>query len=154
MVERTPPSGIQALKRTVFISHGDNARRIGRTRREPALSGALSAERTPHFARSFCLLQNVGKMYRLLGGEGWIRTLGAARAPMRRIRPAFGALFGPTKGIRAGENLFAWDSTTSALSSSLRSPRLTPMLGRVEHQTKPSGSNPNVSMALLALLSD
>src|ERR1700719_402066 len=69
MVERTPPSGIQALKRTVFISHGENARRIGRTRREPALSGALSAERTPHFARSFCLLQNVGKMYGLLGGE-------------------------------------------------------------------------------------
>ena len=29
---------------------------------------------------------------------------------MGAIRPEFGALFGPTKSIRAGENLFAWDS--------------------------------------------
>jgi hypothetical protein len=56
------------LKRTVFISYGENARRIGRTRRLPALSGALRAERTPQFARSFRFLQNVGKMYRLVGG--------------------------------------------------------------------------------------
>ena len=41
------------LKRTVLISHGENAGRIGRTLREVALSGALRAERTPHFARSF-----------------------------------------------------------------------------------------------------
>jgi hypothetical protein len=41
------------LKRTVLISHGENARRSGRIRREVALSGALRAERTPHFARSF-----------------------------------------------------------------------------------------------------
>jgi hypothetical protein len=29
---------------------------------------------------------------------------------MGGIRPEFGALFGPNKSIRAGENLFAWDS--------------------------------------------
>jgi hypothetical protein len=28
---------------------------------------------------------------------------------MGAIRPEFGALFGPKKSIRAGENLFAWD---------------------------------------------
>ena len=54
MVGRTAAQGrIPALKRTVFTSHGENARRIGRIRREPALSGAFRAERTPHFARSF-----------------------------------------------------------------------------------------------------
>ena len=62
-------SALRPLKRTVFISHGENARRIGRTRREPALSGALQAERTPHSAWSFYLLQDVWKMYRLVGGE-------------------------------------------------------------------------------------
>jgi hypothetical protein len=60
------------LKRTVFISSGENARRIGRIRPGPALSGALRVERTPHFARSFLRLQNVGKMYGLVGGEGRI----------------------------------------------------------------------------------
>jgi hypothetical protein len=70
MVGRTAAQGrIPALKRTVFTSHGENARRIGRTRREPALSGALQAERTPHSAWSFYLLQDVWKMYRLVGGE-------------------------------------------------------------------------------------
>ena len=29
---------------------------------------------------------------------------------MGGIQPQFGALFGPTKSLRAGENLFAWDS--------------------------------------------
>jgi hypothetical protein len=54
MVGRTAAQGrIPALKRTVFTSHGENPRRIGRIRREPALSGAFRAERTPHFARSF-----------------------------------------------------------------------------------------------------
>lgn len=54
MVGRTAAQGrIPALKRTVFTSHGENARRIGRIRREPALSGAFREERTPHFARSF-----------------------------------------------------------------------------------------------------
>ena len=41
------------------------------------------------------------------------------------IRPEFGALSGPTKSIRAGENLFALGfGFASALSGSLRSPRL------------------------------
>jgi hypothetical protein len=35
---------------------------------------------------------------------------------MYGIRPQFGALFGPTKSIRAGENLFAWDSALLRLS--------------------------------------
>jgi hypothetical protein len=32
------------------------------------------------------------------------------------IRPEFGALFGPTKSIRAGENLFAWGSALLRIS--------------------------------------
>jgi hypothetical protein len=41
------------------------------------------------------------------------------------IRPEFGALFGPTKSIRAGENLFALGfGFASALSGSPRSLRL------------------------------
>jgi len=43
----------------------------------------------------------------LVGGAGWIRTPGAARASMGGIRPEFGALFNPNKSIRAGEILFA-----------------------------------------------
>ena len=44
---------------------------------------------------------------------------------MGGIRPELGALFGPTKSIRAGENLFALGfGLASALSGSLRSPRL------------------------------
>jgi hypothetical protein len=64
----TVQSASRQLKRTVLISHGENARRIGRIRPGPALSGALRAERTPHFAWSFSLLQNVDKKYGLLGG--------------------------------------------------------------------------------------
>ena len=51
------------------------------------------------------------------GGAGWIRTPGAARVSMGAIRPEFGALFGPTKRIRAGENLFASDSALLRPSS-------------------------------------
>ena len=41
---------------------------------------------------------------------------------MRGIRPEFGALFGPKKSIRAGENLFAWGfGSASDRSGSLRS---------------------------------
>ena len=69
MVGRTAAQGrIPALRRTVFISHGENARRLGRIRPGPALSGALRAERTPHFAWSFSLLENVDKKYGLIGG--------------------------------------------------------------------------------------
>ena len=53
---------------------------------------------------------------RLSGGAGWIRTPGAARPSMGGIQPQFGALFGPTKSICAGENLFAWDSALLRLS--------------------------------------
>jgi hypothetical protein len=35
---------------------------------------------------------------------------------MGGIQPQFGALFGPTKSIFAGENLFAWDSALLRLS--------------------------------------
>jgi hypothetical protein len=57
------------------------------------------------------------KEQRATPGAGWIRTPGAASASMDGIAPGFGVLFGPTKSIRAGENLFAWDS---ALVRSLR----------------------------------
>jgi Protein of unknown function (DUF2924) len=56
------------------------------------------------------------------GGEGRIRTPGTPRASMGGIRPKLGALFGPKKSIRAGENLFTWNSALfPALSGSLRS---------------------------------
>ena len=42
--------------------------------------------------------------------RGGIRTPGATRVYLGGIRPEFGALFGPKKGIGAGENLFAWGS--------------------------------------------
>ena len=35
---------------------------------------------------------------------------------MRRIRPEFGALFGPNKSIGAGENIFALDSAPVGIS--------------------------------------
>ena len=69
MVGRTAAQGrISALKRTVFMSHGENARRIGRIGVSRLTPVRFRAERTPHFARSFCPLQNVDKMWRLVGG--------------------------------------------------------------------------------------
>ena len=50
------------------------------------------------------------------GGEGGIRTPETLQASMGEIRPELGALFGPKKSIRAGENLFAWDSAPFGLS--------------------------------------
>jgi hypothetical protein len=35
---------------------------------------------------------------------------------MGEIRPELGALFGPKKSIRAGENLFAWNSALLRIS--------------------------------------
>jgi len=46
----------------------------------------------------------------LLGGEGRIRTPETLQDLRGAIQPEFGALFGPNKSIRAGENLFASDS--------------------------------------------
>jgi Bacterial protein of unknown function (DUF899) len=63
----TVQSASRPLKGTVLISHGENARRIGRIRPGPALSGALRAERTPHFAWSFSLLQNVDRLITEIG---------------------------------------------------------------------------------------
>ena len=100
MVGRTAAQGrIPALKRTVFTSHGENARRIGRIRREPALSGAFRAERTPHFARSFLpspeCRQNVETGWRREGGFElprpfsircrYCQRLGSARIFVRKI---------------------------------------------------------------------
>jgi hypothetical protein len=56
---------------------------------------------------------------RLRGGARGIRTPGAARAYLGGIRPDIGALFGPNKSIRAGENLFAQGSAPLRI---LRSP--------------------------------
>ena len=60
------------IKKAAFIvgaQYGFGALRRGS---QTVVSGALRAERTPHSARSFCLSENVGKMYRLPGGEGGI----------------------------------------------------------------------------------
>ena len=89
-------------------------RRIGcRTR---ALRFASSAQ-APRHAGIFRSLQIVGKHYRLCGGERGIRTPGTAKAYMGGIRPKCGALFGPNKSIRAGENLFARGSALIWISS-------------------------------------
>ena len=56
------------------------------------------------------------------GGAGWIRTPGTARFSMDGVGRGFGALFGPTKSIRAGENLFAWDSAAKLAFVRLLSP--------------------------------
>jgi hypothetical protein len=41
---------------------------------------------------------------------------------MDGVGRGFGALFGPTKSIRAGENLFAWDSAAKLAFVRLLSP--------------------------------
>jgi hypothetical protein len=70
MVGRTAAQGrIPALKRTVFTSHGENARRIGRIR-VSRLSPVRFGRKERRISRGvFCPLQNVGKMWRLVGGE-------------------------------------------------------------------------------------
>jgi hypothetical protein len=75
-----------------------------------SLSGAASCASRPVHAPICRLLRDVSKPYNLCGGEGWIRTPGAASASMGGIRREFGALFGPNKSIGAGENMFALDS--------------------------------------------
>ena len=56
---------------------------------------------------------------------------------MDGIRPQFGALFGPKKSIRAGENLFAWHSALLRLSP-VRFVRqaVCSKSGDVEHETE------------------
>jgi hypothetical protein len=76
---------------------------------------------SPLHARSLRTSPENASNLRLVGGAGWIRTLGTARPYTGRIRPQFGALFGPNKSIRAGENLFAPEfGSVSALCGSLR----------------------------------
>src|ERR1019366_4385196 len=81
-------------------------------------------------------------MRRLGGGEGRIRTPGTASASMGGIRPELGPLLEPKKSIRAGENLFAWNSALFwTLSGSLHSSGRCKELGYTEHPAKASGSN-------------
>ena len=54
------------------------------------------------------------------GATGWWRGVDSnsrcREGSHGRIRPAFGVLFSPTKSIRAGEDLFAWNSALLRLS--------------------------------------
>ena len=75
-------------------------RRIGC--RTHALRFASSAQ-APRHAGIFRSLQIVGKHYRLLGGEGWIRTPGTASAPMGGIRPEVCAVSSRQTSKRATE---------------------------------------------------
>jgi hypothetical protein len=66
-----------------------------------------------------------------LQSRDWLAERGGFEPPVplgllwAGIRPELGVLFGPTKSIRAGENLFALGfGFASALSGSLHSPRL------------------------------
>jgi hypothetical protein len=87
-------------------------RSLGAVSRRDVVSNAQA----PRYARIFGHLQIVAKQYRLCGGAKGIRTAGAARPYIGGIRPEFGASFGPNKSIRAGENLFAWNSALYLLS--------------------------------------
>jgi hypothetical protein len=116
------------LKRTVFISYGENARRIGRTRRLPALSGALRAERTPQFARNFRHLQNVGKCTDWLAERGGFEPLVPQLTYARNLR-GLGVLFDPNKSVCAGEKFVSQKfGCISALSGSLLYVRMTRLL--------------------------
>jgi hypothetical protein len=52
----------------------------------------------------------------LSGGAGWIRTPGTARASMGENSAGVWRSILPDKSIRAGENLFVWNSTLLRLS--------------------------------------
>jgi len=84
--------------------------------RDSFLRVALSAK-APRPTRICCHLQIVVKYYRLCGGEGRIRTLETLQDSRGGIQSKFGALFGPNKSIRAGENLFALNSALPWISS-------------------------------------
>src|ERR1700704_1925851 len=60
--------------------------------------------RVPHRVCTPTLARGRGPY--MAGGAGWIRTPGTASSYLSGIRPQFGALFAPTRSIRAGENLF------------------------------------------------
>src|SRR5437868_13074094 len=68
-----------------------------------------------------------------------------------RNSPEFGALFGPTKSIRAGENLFAWDSAMLRLCP-VRFVRQVEGRCSATSNIRPKalGSNPSTCKALLA----
>ena len=88
-------------KRTIFISYGENARRIGRTRRLPALSGPLRAERTPQLRAEFppspkCR-QNVQTGWRRGGDLNPRNPFEFTRSPGVRLKP--GSATSPRAGV-------------------------------------------------------
>ena len=66
--------------------------------------------------RAFAVIPGKASNLRLLGGAGAHSNPRCREAFYGRIQRQFGALFGPTKSICAGENLFAWDSGLLRLS--------------------------------------
>jgi hypothetical protein len=87
-----------------------------------SVSGALRAERKPHSARSFCLVQNVGKMYRLAGGERGILTpetlCGIPKSPNLRA-----ILEGLTEQNRSSTGLAVRRESSLCVSLGGQSPR-------------------------------
>src|SRR5882762_3172704 len=104
-----------------------------------ALSGADRPCASLAHARSLRTSTENASNLRLVGGERGIRTPGTAKAYMGGFRPKCGALFGPNKSIRAGENLFARGSALIWISSvPFFSLRLMPRIWR--RQTADEGS--------------
>jgi hypothetical protein len=75
--------------------------------------GRNKARECADYCRVFCRER---ENRRLAGGEGRIRTPETLQDSRGGIQPEFGALFGPNKSIRAGENLFALDSALLRIS--------------------------------------
>src|SRR5579872_1307069 len=71
------------LKRTGFSAGGENPRSIGFILREIVFSGS-HRRRKGRVVAIYRDLQVVGECYRLVGGEGGIRTLGTGY-PVRQI---------------------------------------------------------------------
>jgi hypothetical protein len=132
---------------------------VGRQRNRPCtvskLGKALSPDAAEHANRDTSARYFRRFERRIFRDRDSLAERGGFEPPVPRgllwaeIRPEFGALFGPTKSIRAGENLFALGfGFASAFSGSLRSPRLNADARRRRRSDQSSGSNPSASITV------
>jgi hypothetical protein len=89
------------------LTNREIARSLRTNYSKPTFSAATGsvndASTAGYFWHSNGWFSEIGTRWRCEG----IRTSSSARASMGKTRPELGALFGPNKSIRAGENLFA-----------------------------------------------
>ena len=89
------------------------------------LSAPIELQKTPHAREFRTILQRIRIIRDCVAERGGFEPPVPRGLLWAEIRPEFGALFGPTKSNRAGQNLFALGfGFASALPGSLRSPRL------------------------------